>query len=101
MTELDNKLAQLFAQDEPTPDREAFVAAVHKRVVWRRWGAKAAGVGLVAGVAVGAGAIALLTPELVLYPVRLAQSVLTSPLGASACALAAIGLSWWSRFGDA
>jgi len=101
MTDLDNNLAALFAQDEPTPDSEAFVASVHKRVAWRRVGAKTLGWGLVAVIAVVAGAAVFLAPEVLLYPARLAQSLLTSPLGASACALGAIGLSWWARYGDA
>jgi len=100
MTDLDDNLARLFAQDEPTPDSDAFVACVHKRVTWRRWGAKAAGFCLGAGIAVAGGIAAVVAPEVLLYPAQLAQSLLTSPLGASACALGALGLTWWVRYGD-
>jgi hypothetical protein len=101
MTELDKDLAELFSQDEPTPDREAFVASVHARVAWRRSGTRTIAFCLVAGVAIAAGAVAVLAPETLLYPAQVTQRVLASPLGASACALCAIGLSWWTRYGDA
>ena len=101
MNELDETLAQLFARDEPDPDCEAFAAAVRRRVTTQRRRAKAVDLGLVATIAAVAVALLVLAPGALLYPVQLVPRLLSSPLGAIACVLATVGLSWWSRFGDA
>jgi class 3 adenylate cyclase len=101
MNEVDDTLAQLFATPEPLEDGEAFAAAVHRRVARQRSVARAVEIGLVAAIAVAAGTLLVLVPETMLYPVQLLQRLLISPFGAVACVLGAVGLTWWSRFGDA
>jgi hypothetical protein len=100
MNELDDTLAQLFAQGESLADNEAFAAAVRRRVARERRKAKAIEVGLVAAIAVTAGALVVLAPGALLYPMELLHRLLSSPLGAIACALGAVGLAWWTRFGE-
>jgi TRAP-type uncharacterized transport system fused permease subunit len=101
MNELDDTLAQLFAQDEPDAASEAFAAAVRRRIARHRTRAKAVEIALAAAIVVGAGALIVLAPGVLLYPVQRLNELLSSPLGAIACVLGAIGLSWWSRYGDA
>lgn len=97
MNSLDKDLAQLFAQQEPDTESEAFVASVRQRVAQQRSRAKAMRFCLVAAIAGAAGAVVTLTPQAALYPVHLMQGVLTSPIGAIVCAFWAIGLTWWTR----
>ncbi|HET7131627.1 MAG TPA: hypothetical protein VFJ95_05230 [Gammaproteobacteria bacterium] len=101
MSDLDDTLLHLFAGEEPSGDYEAFAAAVRRRVAARRRLANATKLGAVAALAVAAGALAVLAPGIVLYPVDLLPRALGPQAAAGASLLAAAGLAWWSRFGDA
>jgi hypothetical protein len=101
MNELDDTLTQLFAQHEPDADSEAFAAAVRRRVARQRMRARAVAICLAAAIVVGAATLVVLHPGVLLYPVQRLNELLSSPLGAIACVLGALGLSWWSRYGDA
>jgi hypothetical protein len=101
MNELDENLAQLFAREESLADDEAFAAAVRRRVASERRKGKAIRLGVAAATAVAAGALIAAAPAAVLYPLQLVPRLLSSPLGAVACVLCAVGLAWWSRFEDA
>ncbi|HZF29728.1 MAG TPA: hypothetical protein VE907_11450 [Gammaproteobacteria bacterium] len=99
--DLDDTLAQLFFQDEPDTQSNAFTAAVRRRVARRRVLAKATRVVAVAALAAAAVALVVLVPEAIQYPVRELNRWLSSPFGAVACLLGTVGVAWWSRFGDA
>jgi hypothetical protein len=101
MNDLDENLAQLFARDESLADDDAFVAAVRGRIASERRKAKAFQLALVVAIAAVAGAAVIAAPEALLYPVQLANRLLGSQSGAVACLLGAIGVVWWTRFGDA
>jgi hypothetical protein len=101
MNKLDDSLVQLFAKDDSGDDTDVFVMAVRQRVAKHRRKAKAVELGL--GGAIGATAVALMAfvPEAPQYPVDFVSSLLASPVGAVACVIAALALTWWARFGDA
>lgn len=100
MNELDDTLAQLFAREEPDASGDEFVAAVRRRIARERLKARCIQVVLCAAVASAAAALVVLAPEAVLYPVQRAHRLLSSPIGAAAGLIGAIGLAWWSRFGE-
>jgi hypothetical protein len=101
MNELDENLAQLFAEDdEAHAQSDAFLAAVRRRVARRRVVAKTlatCGIGAAASAAV---AIVTFMPEVAAYPGAEIGRLLGSPTGAAACMLASIGAAWWNRYGD-
>jgi hypothetical protein len=101
MNEIDDDLAQLFARDESLVDDEAFAAAVRRRVARERRNAKTLRVALAAAIAAAAVAVVAFAPAAVLHPLQLVPRLLSSPLGAIAGVLGAVGLAWWSRFEDA
>jgi hypothetical protein len=103
MKEQDNSLEQLFARHEPDTetDGEAFVTLVHQRVMKQHWTTRALELGMYTALAVASGTIVAVAPEVLVYPVQLLHELLSSPPGAGAAALGAIGLAWLSRFEDA
>jgi hypothetical protein len=101
MNELDSDLLKLFAQDEADESSDAFCTAVRQRVARQRIRNKAVKFGLIAAIAVAGAAVMVLAPEVALYPVQLVSRVLASPIAALACALGALGVAWWSRYGEA
>lgn len=97
----DQTLERLFAVEERDDDNEAFVAAVRRRVIRQRLRAKVVEVGLSAAAVLSGGAVVAFAPEVPLYPVLAVHGLLSSPLGAGACALGAAALTWGVRFVDA
>ena len=98
MNPLDEGLAKLFAADEPDVHEEAFRAAVRRCIGTHRFARKALVLGVVAVAAAGFVGVAVLIPAAALYPVELVTKVLSSPLGAGAAVVGAIGLTWWASF---
>ena len=98
MSEHDNKLEELFARNELDTDidSEAFVALVHQRVVKQRRINSVLELCVYVPIALAAGTIVVIAPEVLVYPVQLIHEMLSSPVGAAAAALVTIGLAWWS-----
>ena len=100
MNSLEEDVAKLFAADEADVRDEAFRAAVRRRIAKHQFGRTALALAVFAVAVAGLIGVATLIPAVVLYPVGLVTKALSSPLGAGAAVVAAIGLTWWTTFVD-
>jgi UDP-N-acetylmuramyl pentapeptide synthase len=98
MNPLEEDIAKLFAVNEPGVHDEAFRAAVRQRIETHRFARTALALGVVAVGVAGMVAVAVLVPAAVLYPVALVTKALSSPLGAGAAVVGAMGVTWWTTF---
>ena len=101
MSEHDDTLARWFAEDDPNADRDAFAAAVRRRVAARRRWVTAGRIGLNVAIAVAAAVVIALVPESLLNPLLLLDRIVSPELTFAAGIVTAAGLAWWSRFADA
>lgn len=82
------------------PPDEAFRAAVRRRIATYRFARRALALSVFAVAVAGLAGVAALIPAAVRYPVELVTKTLSSPLGAGAAVVGAIGLTWWTTFVD-
>lgn len=101
MNELDENLARLFAREAPDLGGEqAFAAAVRQRIARERRKAKVLALCAGGAAVLGVAALVALAPEAAFYPAQTVHRWVTSPVGVAAGVLAAVSLTWWSRYGE-
>ena len=98
MKELDDEVAELFAEDEPITDDGAFAAAVRQRVAQRRRWRRSAKIGLIAALSAAATTLAAFAPGALASLPLAVDGLLASPL------VAVLGwavMVWWNQAEEA